>query len=84
MIYAKDILDPIKIGKIYAHASDNEQSAIINSMGAELTVACRNAKSREMQICYISDKLDKNGKALITDLFEFITLRENTKKEESK
>jgi len=77
MIKASDIISASAIGKMFAYESDNEQSAIINSMAAELIVSCRDKSTLENQICFISNKLDKNGKHLINELAEFLELRES-------
>jgi len=69
------IIDVSRIGKLLAYESDIEQSEIINAMGSELQIVCRN--DFDMQLCGISDKLDKNGRKFILQLAEFIKLREN-------
>lgn len=65
--------------KNLAHSDDNRQADFINKLGYELKVGCKNDNSFDMQLCYISDKLDSNGINLIQSLMEFIKLREDNK-----
>ena len=69
-------LDLIELGKELAHGDDDEQGCFLNAFARELSVACRDDHKRETQVCYISDKLDTDGKLLVKDLAEFIALRE--------
>lgn len=66
-------LNLVEIGKELAHADDDEQSSVINAMAQEL--ACIGSHKRETQLCYMSDKLNAHGRAMIHDLAEFIALR---------
>ena len=63
-----------ELAKAVAHGDDGTQSLLLNVFGKELAVSCRGKD--EMQICYISDKLNNDGKKLIKELAEFIELRE--------
>lgn len=78
MLNLFDVIDAEKIGKAFAHESDHEQAGIINAMAREMIVSCKDDHTMEMQCCYVSDRIDKNGKILIEHLAEFIKLRENT------
>jgi len=77
MKFIKVEVDVLHIGKEFARSDDHHQAAILNAMGSELIVTCR--EKFEMQCCYLSDRLDKNGAELIKKLAEFIYLRESTK-----
>jgi hypothetical protein len=60
------------VGLGFADASDEEQAAILNEMGRAFIMVMRNERNREMQLCYLADKLDKNGEWLVNELSEFI------------
>lgn len=68
-------LDLIEIGKALAHATDDEQGCVLNAMAREL--ASIKKHDRETQLCYIGDKLNFHGRAMIQDLAEFVLLRNN-------
>lgn len=77
-------INATEIGKAFGHVGSNEQSEILNAFGSELFIACRGDNGTfEKQCCWISDSLDNNGKRLITELAEFIKLREKTFMEKS-
>ena len=71
-------IDAVAVGKAFAHSDDHRQAALLNALGRELRVCIRDEHKVEMQLCYISDKLDVNGAYLISQLAEFVTLREKT------
>ena len=75
----KTEIDCKEFGKALAHSGDDAQAELLNSFALELKVACKNDRNRETQLCYLSDRLDKNGTALIKDIAEFIKLREENK-----
>lgn len=72
-------LDLIEIGKELAHATDDEQACIINAMAQELV--CIGDSKRETQLCYISDKLNAHGRAMVHDMAEFVMLRNKAEAE---
>ena len=72
----ENVLDLHKIGKSLAHASDNEQGDFLNAFAAELNVGCKGTHKAEMQICYISDKLNRDAQEFILALAEFVKLRQ--------
>jgi hypothetical protein len=72
--YARFEIPPKEIGRALACSSDHAQAAMLNSMGLELKMLCRHKV--ETQHCYMADKLDQNGKELVTSLAEFVKLRE--------
>lgn len=76
MEFIKVEVEVSHIGKEFSRSDDHNQAAILNAMGSELIVACRD--KFETQCCYTSDRLDKNGRKLIMMLAEFIKLREST------
>jgi len=65
-----------EIGRALACSSDEDQATVINSLGKELAVICRDPELSGMQTCYIAAMLDYHGKLLITALKDFIDLRE--------
>ena len=72
-----------ELGRLIAHASDQEQCEIVNSLAYELKVCCKDGGLEGMQICYMAAGLDSNGKELIKSLAEFIKIREEQKPEEN-
>ena len=70
-------LDLVEIGKELAHADDDEQSCLFNAFAQELLVCCRHKS--ETQICYLSDKLDRNAHEVFMSIAEFIKLRKERK-----
>jgi len=74
--------DPI-LSKAFACADATEQAGMFDSMARELFVVCggrhrsgaTTIQGYEMQCCYISEKLGKDGVQLIEDLYGFIELR---------
>lgn len=74
-------LDLVELGKELAHGDDDEQSCFLNALAAELKVGCRS--KTDTQVCYISDKLDKNGQDFVLSLAEFVELRRKTETEKS-
>jgi len=63
------------VGLGFADASDEEQAAILNEMGRAFIMVMRNERNREMQLCYMADKLDKNGEWLVNELQKFVELK---------
>jgi hypothetical protein len=64
--------DAKDIGLAFADASDQEQAAFFNEMGRALHMGVRDDWKREMQLCYLADKLDRNGEWLVKALTEFV------------
>lgn len=72
------------LAKAFAVSNATEQASMLNILARELFVACGGRYGRditssqgyEMQCCYISKDLDKDGIQLIKDLHNFILLRE--------
>lgn len=61
------------LAKELAHSDDEMQSRFFNTFAAELQIVCR--RNTEHQLCYLSDKLNRDGKYLIKELSEFVALR---------
>jgi len=59
------------------HSDASSQAYFINEFSRGLKSACSNESRTEMQLCYIKDELDENGKFLIKELYEFIKLEED-------
>ena len=68
-----------KFAKNLAYSDDIRQSNFINKLAYALKVVCTDSDSLSIQVCAISDKLDKNGVDFINSLAEFIKLREDNK-----
>jgi hypothetical protein len=69
---------PVKeIGRALACSGDNEQAAVVNELGKELAMICRDPELTGMQVCYIAKSLDKWGKLLIKQLSEYVALSEH-------
>ena len=64
------------LSRAFASAGAEEQANLINCLARELHVVCKGSSGLEMQCCYISDDLNRDGIALIKKLYEFIELRE--------
>ena len=58
------------MGRLLAIAPADEQAEMLNAVGEMMAKSF--PEGREMQMCYISDKLDNNGKAFIRDLARFL------------
>ena len=70
-----NMLDTVR--RAFGEADDREQAAFLNQLGYSLLEACKfDHNTVEGQLCYVSGKLDKHGKELITQLAEFIKLNE--------
>lgn len=63
------------LGKELAHSDDEMQGKFLNMFAYEISVCCDRGRKSEQQLCYLSDKLDKNGEQLILDLAEFVKIR---------
>ena len=64
----------------FGEADDKEQAQFLNQLGYSLLEACKFDHNKvEGQLCYVSSKLDKHGIELITQLAEFIKLRNEEK-----
>ncbi len=74
-------ISPVEVGKAFAHATDSEQAEMLNSMGAELKVCCKDKELSGSQCCYMSDGLNKHGKDFVKSLATFIESRERNEKE---
>jgi hypothetical protein len=68
-----------EIGRALACSTDIEQAQVINSLAYELMNVCRDSDLSGMQVCYMANGLDSNGRKLILSLSDFIHLREETK-----
>jgi hypothetical protein len=73
----KTEIDVKEFAKALAHADDDKQSDFINKFAYELKVGCKDPSLSGMQPCYISDRLDSNGRDFIKSLSEFLKLRED-------
>jgi len=65
------------VAKELAHSDDNTQAEFINQFAKELQIICRD--KTENQLCYLSDKLDRDGSYLIEELHDFVALRKTQK-----
>lgn len=71
-----DISDLVNVlGKELAHSDDNTQASFLNSLADELGIACRTNENLQTQLCYLSDRLNKNGSQFVLGLAEYINLR---------
>ena len=68
-----------EIGRALAYDSNEAQAAVINSLGNELNILCKQ-NAADMQICYITDSLDRHGREFVRRLAEFVNLREEADK----
>ena len=66
--------DPIMV-RAFVESCDHEQAAFINRIGRLLYMRCGSDFKNENQLCYIADKLNKDGEAFIKALSEFIVLK---------
>ncbi len=64
------------LSRAFAEAGAAEQANLLNCLARELYVSCGGSSKMEMQCCYMSDELNKDGVALIKRLHAFIVLRE--------
>jgi hypothetical protein len=72
------ILDLVQ--RAFGEADDREQALFLNQLSYSLLEACKfDHNKMEGQLCYVSSKLDKHGIELVTQLAEFIKLREENK-----
>ena len=63
--------------RAFGEADDTEQAKFLNQLGYSLLQACKfDHNKMEGQLCYVSAKLDKHGRELVTQLAEFIRLRD--------
>lgn len=65
------------VAKELAHSDDNTQAEFINQFAEELQIICRG--KTQSQICYLSDKLDRDGTYLVEELHDFVALRKTQK-----
>ena len=73
-IKSKQIEVSIKtIAEKLAVGYDDKQAEFFNSFYQKLKESCETNHKTEVQLSYLSDKLDDNGKKLIEDLYFFIT-----------
>lgn len=63
------------LAKAFSVANAQEQAEMLNAMARELYVSCRGKTNWEMQLCFLSDKLNADGIALINALHEYVKLR---------
>lgn len=69
-----DIRELVSVmGKELAHSDDETQSRLFNLFGYEISVL--GERKADAQLCYLSDKLDRNGEEAILTLAEFIKIR---------
>jgi len=61
------------LAKELAHSDDEMQSRFLNEFSSELQISCRG--KTENQLCYLSDKLNRDGKYLVKELADFVNLR---------
>lgn len=73
-------VNPTDIGQAFADTGANEQSMMLNEMGRFLKLLCKDDHHFDVQLCYIADKLDKQGKNLINGLSEVLDLKEQMNK----
>lgn len=65
------------IAKELAYSDDTTQAEFINQFAKELQIVC--SSKTETQLCYLSDKLDRDGNWLIEELHGFVALRATQK-----
>lgn len=71
-------IDTTEIGRSLALDSDEQQANLINVLSSELKIFCKG--NYDMQLSYLSDRLNNSGIRFIKDLYEFILLREGENK----
>jgi hypothetical protein len=64
------------IGFDIAHSDDQVQANLINGLSRGLSNSMQK-HDREMQLCYIVDKLTPDSCNIIKELAEFVKLKEN-------
>lgn len=64
------------LAKALSIADADEQAALLNRMARELFVMCGGKSKMEIQLCFLSDKLNADGKAMIRALADFVRLRD--------
>lgn len=68
-----------EIGVLFCDLHDTEQGEVLNSLGRSLVKGFGDAYKAEMQVCYLSDKLDADGIWLIEQIADFIKIRKEKK-----
>lgn len=69
------IIDTVQ--RAFGESDDHEQAIFLNQLGYSLLEACKFDHNKvEGQLCYVSAKLDKNGRKLVQQLAEFLRLRD--------
>lgn len=71
----KTEIDITKFAAELAFGTANEQAELINTLGNELRIACKDEMHLEKQLCILSNSLNKQGINFILELAEFIKLR---------
>lgn len=61
-----------EIGGKLATQTDSEQAALLNSFAFHLRIECETGFMYESQLCMLAKHLDKDGKALVKALAEFL------------
>lgn len=61
------------VAKELAHSDDTQQAEFLNTFAKELQIICRD--KTQNQLCYLSDRLDRDGIYLIDELYDFVALR---------
>lgn len=67
-------IDAKAVGQAFACTDDRAQAEMINTMALELKLIC--GTDGGMQVCALSNHIDKNGKWLINELKSFFDIRE--------
>lgn len=61
--------------KAFVEACDHDQAAFLNEVGRCLHLVCKTNSAHENQLCWMADKLDKDGQAFVKALAEFVDLK---------
>lgn len=63
------------LARSFSVANADEQAKMINLMARELFVACGGKSKFEMQLCFMSDHIDADGRVFLNSLVEYTKLR---------
>lgn len=64
------------IAQALSCCSDYDQAELLNTFGKKLRMVTKGSHNADAQLCWVADKLDADGKALVNSLAEFIKLKE--------
>ena len=74
--YALMKMPVAEIGRALSCGSDEDQAAVLNSMGKEIKIHQRDKELNGLQVCYMAAALDRHGRDLVKSLAEYVSIRE--------